>query len=262
MEKIIQLPFDLPPLSGLQMADLVEGLDAHLPGESDSAIVFAYGQDPNPRKVKRTINIFLLLWTLSSRRPELRGFIKPIRLAKIVVLQHSYRALFDILLLLPTSLGELEAYFRRQEAPSTTAEAGADGQESLPENLKPFLQVPELKSLLTLHTRDMDEANFTLWQDEEYQPLPEAEIKAYIELTRSIARKQRNLAGADLRNAQLNGADFSGQSLARANLAGATLVGAQLVNADLSGADLQDARLSYADLSNADLQRPTCVALI
>ena len=72
-----------------------------------------------------------------------------------------------------------------------------------------------------------------------------------------------NLRGADLfnydlRKADLSRADLSGADLSCANLTAGTLLGANLTEADLggarlAGADLREARLARADLSKADL---------
>ena len=59
--------------------------------------------------------------------------------------------------------------------------------------------------------------------------------------------------GADLRDADLNGADLRGAYLRDADLNGAYLVDANLRGADLGGADLGDANLRGADLGGADL---------
>ena len=73
-----------------------------------------------------------------------------------------------------------------------------------------------------------------------------------------------DLSGADLREANLNGADLSGAKLREANLSGAKLNGANLLKVDLreanlSGANLREAdltevNLSWADLGKADLK--------
>lgn len=57
-----------------------------------------------------------------------------------------------------------------------------------------------------------------------------------------------NLAGVDLRGAELVGANLAG-----ANLAGADLTGANMRRANLSGADLQNARLRATNLPGANL---------
>jgi hypothetical protein len=72
-----------------------------------------------------------------------------------------------------------------------------------------------------------------------------------------------NLAGADLKGADLitanlaganlAGADLSSANLRRANLAGANLAGAVLVNANLPGANLANCNMSDANLTGASL---------
>ncbi|MFW2365503.1 MAG: pentapeptide repeat-containing protein [Desulforhopalus sp.] len=76
-----------------------------------------------------------------------------------------------------------------------------------------------------------------------------------------------NLAGVDLKNAQLvaadlsganlSGADLSGANLRRANLSGASLSDAILINTNLSGANLTGCDFSNSDLSGANLIRAT-----
>lgn len=76
-----------------------------------------------------------------------------------------------------------------------------------------------------------------------------------------------NLAGVDLKDAQLvaanlaganlSGADLSGANLRRANLSGASLSDAVLVNTNLSGANLTGCDFSNSDLSGANLIRAT-----
>ena len=192
LEKIIGLPFDLPPLSGPQMEILVKGLQANLPDAARSTQVFAMGQEPNPRKVKRTINMFLMSWLLAQARKELEGVIKPTRLAKIVVLQHSYRDLYLVVTLFPRYLGEIEAYFRDLEQPSRSQGEGEQaGPAGPPDHLKAFAGNDSLRQLLTLHTREDEDANFTSWNNDRYVPIPEDEVRAYIRLTRSVTAEQK-----------------------------------------------------------------------
>ncbi len=63
-----------------------------------------------------------------------------------------------------------------------------------------------------------------------------------------------NLAGADLSMANLRRADLQGANLAGANLSYANLPGADLRNCNLQSANLQGANLIQADLTGADLQ--------
>ena len=202
LEKIVNLPFDLPPLSGAQMEKMVKELGANLPDAEHSAKVFALGQDPNPRKVKRTINIFLLLWSLSQRREQLRDLIHPTRLAKIVVIQHSYRELYLIISLVPQHLVDLEIYFRRMAQPPNPPGEDQSGVQTaltgLPDYLKPFTTNESLKRLFTLHPlqdEDSDnELNFIILQDGEFKPIDEEELQAYIHLTRTITPSHKKPA--------------------------------------------------------------------
>jgi len=108
LEKIIQLPFLLPPIDAEDMRGFVNTLVPHLP-DPRCADVFALGLAPNPRQVKRTVNVFLLVWKLS--RQKLPQAIHPVRLAKVVVIQHSHPDLYALLREVPRYLRELEANF-------------------------------------------------------------------------------------------------------------------------------------------------------
>ena len=67
-------------------------------------------------------------------------------------------------------------------------------------------------------------------------------------------RKQWNLDGAWLKEANLSGADLKGVSLRGAKLEDAKLEDADLSCADLSGADLEGAWLNYVNLKGANLE--------
>jgi hypothetical protein len=241
------------------MKDLVGGLNPHLPEAERSTEIFALGQDPNPRKVKRTINVFLLLWGLGQRRHELKYILKACRLAKIVVIQQSYRELYAVLSATPGALAELEIHFRSSVSTGATeslspnqngaAEESEDVATSandpekvtlanLPEYLKPFATNERLGRLLTLHSGQEESDygdNFTIWQSDRYERLSESEIRVYLELTRSITLDQEDLRQADLRGADLSNANLVNKDLSEANLADANLSGANLSGANLSG---------------------------
>ena len=86
LEKIIQLPFQIPPVERTDMGDFVEGLSADWPHE-ECPKVFTEGLGDNPRQIKRTVNTFLMLWKLAQKREEkLKGKVKPLRLAKVVAI--------------------------------------------------------------------------------------------------------------------------------------------------------------------------------
>ncbi len=72
-------------------------------------------------------------------------------------------------------------------------------------------------------------------------------------LTNEDGGERANLHGADLTDANLNGADLRWADLTDANLNGADLRWADLRGADLRGAYLNEANLSWADLRGANL---------
>jgi formylglycine-generating enzyme required for sulfatase activity len=162
LEKIIQLPFLLPPIETENMRDFVKSLVPHLP-DPHCGEVFAEGLPRNPRKVKRTINIFLLLWNLSRER--LSESIQPVRLAKVVTIQHSHPDLYALLREVPRLLRDLEAYFRAEadlEGVATPDTPAEDRPEMLllPPQLQTFIGRTTLRSLLTLHPADTPDFNF------------------------------------------------------------------------------------------------------
>ena len=114
LEKIVQIPFVLPPISPDAMGSFIARIAPGLPNR-ECAFVFARGLEPNPRQVKRAINIFALLWALSQNKPGLASLIKPVRLAKLVVIQQRHADLYDMLREDPGQLVVWERAFRREQ---------------------------------------------------------------------------------------------------------------------------------------------------
>jgi formylglycine-generating enzyme required for sulfatase activity len=200
LEKIIQLPFQIPPIERGDMGAFVKGLVETWPHPACPE-VFAEGLGHNPRQVKRTVNVFLLLWQLADKRKaKLQGLIKPIRLAKVVALQHIYPELYEVLKETPRLLRDLEDYYRAElpspsgtiapEAKRSGGGAGGEGELSAsqtprvepPPALARFVSRAAVRRLLTLHPADMPDANFT--------GLPPDELRLYFTLTRSAEAPQ------------------------------------------------------------------------
>jgi len=198
LEKIIQLPFQIPPIERGDMGAFVKGLVGEWPHPA-CPDVFAEGLGENPRQVKRTVNVFLLLWQLADKRKEkLQGLIKPIRLAKIVALQHIYPELYEVLKETPRLLRDLEDYYRAEPKiyapPSSKSGMVSLGDEewsalpeqsatpTLPPALARFASRAALRRILTLHPADMPDANFT--------GLPPDELRLYFTLTRRAEAPQ------------------------------------------------------------------------
>ncbi|MEA2008165.1 MAG: P-loop NTPase fold protein, partial [Chloroflexota bacterium] len=108
LEKIIQLPFQLPPIAQDDMSNFVTGLVKDWQ-HAECPKVFAAGLGGNPRRVKRTVNTFLLLHRLAEKRG---GDINAVRLAKVVAIQNAFPRLYEFLKEdRHRYLRELEIYF-------------------------------------------------------------------------------------------------------------------------------------------------------
>jgi formylglycine-generating enzyme required for sulfatase activity len=198
LEKIIQLPFILPSVESAQMDSFVQGLVTTWEHD-ECPKVFALGLGSNPRQIKRTVNTFLML---SNVAREKKNNLAPIRLAKVVTIQNVFPELYKFIA--QTSrrhLRDLEQYFRaeqeakqkretpaaseiseRTESPSSASGGGIRGGG---ENLEPPAALRDLFKkhdkmdavgrILTMHARDLPDANFA--------DLPLEEIDPYFTLT-------------------------------------------------------------------------------
>lgn len=184
LEKIIQLPFQIPPIEREDMSEFITGLIAGWPHE-ECPMVFSEGLGDNPRKVKRTVNVFLLLWLLANRRKDkLKGEIKPVRLAKIVVIQNIFPKLYEHLKRTPRLLRDLEIYYRQAEKIGQRREIGIGKEESRiegqrnepPPSLAGFVNRVAVRRILTMHSLYLPDANFT--------DLKPTELRSYFTLTR------------------------------------------------------------------------------
>lgn len=158
LEKIIQVPFQIPPIEEQDLEAFVTGLVPEWP-DPECARVFAIALGGNPRRVKRTVNVFLLLWRLSEARAErLKGKIRPIRLAKVVALQHIAPDLYEIIRETPRLLRDLEDYLTSE----------GSGKAEPPPVLAPFVGRPAVRRLFMLHPGP-SKANFLSLTPEDLQ---------------------------------------------------------------------------------------------
>ncbi len=175
LEKIVQIPFVLPPISPQAMGSFVAQLTPNLP-DARCGLVFVRGLEPNPRQVKRALNIFALLWALAQNQPYLADRVSPVRLAKLVVLQQRHADLYEQLRESPAQLIAWERAFRvRRDREGYQAWAQASGfdwqnagslwslEAPFPAELEAYENLAALESLLTVHAltgEDAQEANF------------------------------------------------------------------------------------------------------
>ena len=164
LEKIIQLPFQIPPVIQDDMGTFVDGLSGEWPHE-DCPRVFAEGLGDNPRQIKRTVNTFLMLTKLAKKREKkLKGQVKPIRLAKVVAIQAVLPDLYNLLLKdEPRYLRELEEYYNVESSQERKMEKGDVGEQAAgdktasrvepPPALAPFLSqrgIAAVRRILTM----------------------------------------------------------------------------------------------------------------
>jgi formylglycine-generating enzyme required for sulfatase activity len=181
LEKIIQLPFQIPPVEQTDMGEFVEGLAADWPHE-ECPKVFSVGLGDNPRQIKRTVNVFLMLWNLAEKRKEkLEGRIKPIRLAKVVAIQAIYPELYDLLKETLRYLRELEEYYR-----VLISEEEKDAVEP-PPALAPYVSRQAIQHIFTLYPPDFSEASFN--------SLKPDELRLYFTLTRRVETPKAEPSG-------------------------------------------------------------------
>jgi tetratricopeptide (TPR) repeat protein/Cdc6-like AAA superfamily ATPase len=171
LEKIVQLPFLLPSIEVTDIEGYVKSFNANWPHEGCQDI-FVQGLPPNPRQIKRAINVFFLLWSLAeSRRAKLGGTVTAMRLAKIVALQTAYPGVFEQMRLAPQILQRVESHLL------LGASEQAEALKLLDESLQAIVRQSLLQRLFALH-RDNPLALFG--------KLEEQDLAAFFSLTRNV----------------------------------------------------------------------------
>lgn len=165
LEKIIQVPFHLPPIDESDVEDYIcQQMAQEVTGESvgNSAKIFAAGLEANPRTVKRALSTFRVLLALaghregvaaSRNRPIPATQIQPGLLAKIVVIQDSFRDLYDECVRWPVLIQDLEADVLRYGVllPGTDSSAGPDFSSTPQSTLvERFRNRPTLRRMLAI----------------------------------------------------------------------------------------------------------------
>jgi protein kinase-like protein/KAP-like P-loop domain-containing protein len=188
LSKIVQLPFQLPPLTEEDLQRYVRGLDVSFP-DPRCREVFLAALSGNPREIKRVINTFSLHWYLAQAR-AIGQAVTPVRLAKVVVIQQAHPPLFELLRDSPQLLAILEAQLRGPAAGagappaphpyvSSVTQVLSPSGAALPAALSPFEHDAGLIRLLTMHPLDGAGAD-----DTSFARLSGEEIAVYFTLAR------------------------------------------------------------------------------
>ena len=157
--------------------------------------IFAEGLGENPRQIKRTVNMFLMIWKLAERR-ELQEKITSLRLAKVVAIQAMYPDLYNLVLKEePRYLRELEKYYRAEAKPEMQKDPTEDAAEAVEKAARETPQVPKaLENFISrapLRSRDRRIMTQLLDDGEAcFENLPNEELRIYFTLARSAEAPQ------------------------------------------------------------------------
>ena len=202
LQKIIQLPFQIPVIDPKQLARYVNEL-TNWPHEK-CADVFGKTLEDNPRQIKRTVNSFLLLWRLrdamlQSGNPDQKAAmeqISPVRLAKVTAIQQAVDRFYQLIKRQPLFLGQLEAHFRsssvgRGDPEQETTQPQQSVSFQLPEALEAHAGNPVLKEILSLYepddplAPDSEGVSFTIQGATQAESLSTEKLRIYFTLSGS-----------------------------------------------------------------------------
>jgi formylglycine-generating enzyme required for sulfatase activity/GTPase SAR1 family protein len=110
LQKIVQIPFHLPAMATMDVAGFVDKLNPNL--SPVARAVLAQGVYPNPRQVKRVLNILLLLREIADLRFAAEEIVDSL-LVKTVIIQSQYPALYQLWRQYPTLVVTLEEEYAR-----------------------------------------------------------------------------------------------------------------------------------------------------
>ncbi len=262
LDKIIQLPFTIPPISSDSMEVFI---NEYLSEELKPCLsLLEKGLGDNPRQVKRFINTLNLNHQLALG-VNISGY-NPNVLALLLLIQLRSYELFRMIVNQPTILKKL-----KQTGEKT--KALRDEYLEKDNRLKEALDLVDLPSekLLAQYIYFTQIARVT---EDKTEPKFELDLESilsdHVKWISSKVKKGKaanlsyaNLKGANLMDANLMEANLMEANLSRANLMGASLKGTDLMDAnlmgasfkgaDLMGANLNDAHLIAANLSRANL---------
>lgn len=203
LEKIVQLPFHLLPLDESRVEQFIKDNSPDLP--AGCADIFAAGLEANPRKVKRSLNIFRLLHQLAHlRQSELSVDnqsieVKPQLLAKIVAIQSRYPDLYRDLVEFPTLLPDLERHFAAQAEPSPDPQAAQSVTESTPDQQPASAILPgSSETLLETYRRRRPLQRLLSRGEDRFADLPPAVVKFYLYLAHTTDESGQTSASDDL----------------------------------------------------------------
>ena len=273
LDKVVQLPFTIPPIAPESMVSFVDPLLSESLKPCQGLLMKGLGS--NPREIKRFINTLTLNHQLASGL-HIPGY-DPTVLALLLLIQYRNPGLYRLLARQPTLLREFrteseeakslrEEYLARDEQLGEVLASVEVPGDAPVERYVYLTQVASVGEEVETAGRESQLTDILLahaqWLKSEGKEGKHAKL-SWAKLTGALLRgaslSKANLSEANLRRADLRLADMSGADLSGANLSGADLSPANLSEADLSragllGAKLREANLRGADLCGADLR--------
>jgi len=158
LEKIVQLPFNLPPIERSRIDRFIDEAFSDAPLVTENSHIFTAGLLPNPRQVLRVVGIYRFVVGLADDNGDLyAGTIDPGVLAKLVIVQYRWPDLYaelverpDLLALIEQSYGE--GYDGVRESPAAEAIELVD-KHATKRGLRRLLTVPDAPSLAGVNLR-------------------------------------------------------------------------------------------------------------
>ncbi|MCB0046840.1 MAG: SUMF1/EgtB/PvdO family nonheme iron enzyme [Caldilineaceae bacterium] len=161
LQKIVQIPFQLPPLGVEDVEGFIGKIEEKFPAEirldDITRAVFARGIHPSPRQIKRGLNIFRLLQAIARARMDREALARdaiawPL-LAKTIIIQAQYPDLYRQWRRFPTLVLRLEEAYAAQPTDEEALIYGRSSTSVAPEQdagglLRPYLENRFAYSLL------------------------------------------------------------------------------------------------------------------
>jgi uncharacterized protein YjbI with pentapeptide repeats len=262
LDKIIQLPFTIPPIKPDRMAKFIEPM---LQGDLQNCRdLLINNLGDNPRQIKRFINILSLNHQLAIplKIPEYNTQVIALLLLIQLMMPEFYRDISrqpGLLYKIKNKLDETEdlrqEYLSTNENIRTTIE-----QIDLPDEdtLREYIYLTEVGfitesevSFAEIHLDDIIEKH-RIWLNSNGKEGERANLKG-LNLSKSNLIKM-NLSKGDLRQADLSYSNLIRSNLSEADLSGANMAGVKLKWTNLTRSDMSNAMLTDVDFTSANIE--------
>ena len=249
LDKIVQLPFNIPPIAPPEMETFVEHLLSDELKQCHRLLVNGLGD--NPRHVKRFINVLALNHQLATSK-NIRDY-DPMILAVLLLIQYRSPSFYRRIAKDTTLLQKLQ---RKEDETSSLYEEYLASDE----RLKGVVYAADLSTVLTLepYVYLAQVAGIIEQKQTKRREINLQDVLLRHEMWLNSAGKEgtkANLQNVDLREASLRNIDLSDADLSLADLTEADLRGATMRHVNLRDADLIRVKLRGANLRDADLCR-------